>query len=54
MKEFRVVGILQFTNGITKVDYDSWGRCDVISIETMNQLANAYNIKYKEWYLEFR
>jgi len=54
MTEFRVVGLLKFTNGIEKIDYDSWGRCDVISIETMNKLANAYNIKYVDWYIEYR
>lgn len=53
MKEFRVVGIIKFTNGSTKVEYDSWGKVD-LSIETMLQLEYIYNVKYIDWYLEYR
>lgn len=54
MLEFRVVGLLRFTNGVEKIDYDNWGSCDKISIETIIKLADIYNIKYQDWYLEYR
>lgn len=53
MLEFRVVGRVKFTNGIERVEYDNWGRAD-LSIETMLQLEHLYNVKYQDWYLEYR
>lgn len=53
MLEFRVVGIIQKIDGSQELNYDSWGKAN-LSIDTMNKLANLYNIKYVNWYLEYR
>lgn len=53
MLEFRVVGVIQRRDGSQEIDYDSWGKAN-LSIKTMKELARQYNIKYKDWHLEYR
>ena len=53
MLEFRVVGKIKRSDGSITEEKDSWGRGN-LSIATMKKLANAYNIKYVDWYLEYR
>ena len=53
MKLFRVVGIVKYINGIEKLVYEEWGKA-ILSIESMNQLAHLNNIKYKNWFLEYK
>lgn len=53
MKLFRIVGFVKNFKGEENPVYENWGKAN-LSIDTMNKLANLYNIKYVNWYLEYK